>query len=144
MSLGQIAYDQDNFPLSIPLEAFRFVFELHNLPSALPSDPDLRGAHSRLLQMEQQVRGAKLEGFTTKKTGKRGGSNNVDSNASSGNSRSAPFGDATTLRRLSNAGHEVVQVPDIPDWVPLRPVSPAFILYDCRPFTGATADEANC
>src|SRR5258706_14315929 len=115
MSLGQIAYDQDNFPLSILLEPFRFFFDLHNLPSALPSDPDLRGAHSRILQMEQQVRGAKLEGFTTKKTGKRGGSKNVASNASSGNSRSAPFGDATTLRRLSNARYQIVQRRYSPD-----------------------------
>jgi hypothetical protein len=54
---GQIAYFHDNFPLEVPLDAFRFFFELHNLPSALPSDPDLRGAHSHLLQMEHQVRG---------------------------------------------------------------------------------------
>ena len=77
--------------------------------------------------MEQQVRGAKLDEFT----------------AGSGNGRSAPFGDASTLRRLSIAGYQVLQEPDIPDWVLFRPVSSPFLLYDRRPFTGATTVKAN-
>lgn len=143
MSFEQIGYEQDNFLLETPLDMFRFFFELHNLPSVLPSDPDLRGAYSRLLHMEQQVRAAKLEGFTARKTGKRDGPNNTDESARSGNGRSAPFGDASTLRRLSNAGYQVLQAPDTGDWVPLRPVSPAFILHDRQPFTDATTVEAN-
>ena len=140
MSFEQIGYEQDNFPLESPLDAFRFFFELHNLPSVFPSVSNLRGAHRRLLEMSHQVRRAILEEFTA---GKRDGSNNTDSSARSGNGRSGPFGDASTLRRLSNAGYQVLQAPDTGDWVPLRPVSPAFIPYDRQPFTDAKTVEAN-
>ena len=144
MSFEQIGYEQDNFPLESPLDAFRFFFELHNLPSVFPFDPDLCGAYDCLIQMEEQVRRAKLGGFTTgMKTEKRGGSNNTDPSARSRNGSSAPFGDASTLRRLSNAGYQVLQAPDTGDWVPLRPVSPAFIPYDRQPFTDAKTVEAN-
>ena len=143
MSFEQIGYEQDNFPLDSPLDAFRFYFELHNLPSVFPSDTNLRGAHRRLLKMEQQVTGEHLEGFTGRKTAKHDGSNNTGRSAKSGNGRSAPFGDASILRRLSNAGYQVLQAPDTGDWVPLRPVSPAFIPYDRQPFTDAKTVEAN-
>jgi hypothetical protein len=102
----QIAYVQDDFHVKNPIDRFRFFFELHNLPSALPFNRDLFNviASNRYAGLKIQVSDAHLTGYTGTKR-KRTGS---QSNNSRGK-RSQPFGDQGTVRRLSDAGYQVLQ-----------------------------------
>ena len=121
----QVAFVQDNFHLKNPIDRFRFFFELHNLPSALPFDPELSGdsASGRRDKLKQQVYGANLTGFTGTGTGT--GSKRKRTESQSNNppgKRSQTFGDRGTVRRLSDAGYQVLQEVEVPGWTLLNPV----------------------
>jgi hypothetical protein len=91
------------FSIRTPRHKFELFFELHNLPSALPYDAELSNASSHLHQLKEQVHNAKLEEFTEAKALR-------------------PHDDPTTVRRLSDAGYQVVRELKVQGWIPLNPV----------------------
>jgi hypothetical protein len=107
----QIAYIQEDFLVKNPIDRFRFFFELHNLPSALPFNPDLFGtiASNRYAKLKRQVNKANFNGYilTETRTGTVTGSGSQSNN--SRGKRSQPFRDRATVRMLSNAGYQVLQ-----------------------------------
>jgi hypothetical protein len=69
-SILQISYVKDEFNLRVPNGQFQFLFELHNLCSALPCDGQFSGAASKLDSLSQEVKNGNLSGFTTLPTKK--------------------------------------------------------------------------
>lgn len=99
------------FDLTLPIDRFKFFFELHNLPSAFPSDEELKSASSFLGAIDQRIRTANYPSLTSVKKAKRDESK----------SKGAPPGDnashsynPTTVRKLSDAGYQVIQAPLYP------------------------------
>ena len=128
-SILQIMYVKDEFDLRTSIGAFQFLFELHNLPSALPRDDQLSGAASKLHALFKEVKDAKMPHFTSKPTkkGKVG-------EAEMGNSNTPPEdstwggGNQTLVRGLSKLGIRLDSEEECPGWTILNPVrSFAFI-----------------
>ena len=108
----QIKYVKDEFDLKTPTNAFRFLFELHNLPSALPRDDQLSDAASKLRALFNEVRDAKMPRFTSKPP--------EDSTWGGGNH--------TLAHGLSKLGIRLDSEEECPGWTILNPVrSFAFI-----------------
>ena len=90
----------DEFNLKVPVDAFRFFFELHNLPSTLPPDAELIKVAPKLEYLLEEVTRARMPSFTKRPTKKRKtGEAGLDSNAPPGNST---WGDSSLARELSN------------------------------------------
>ena len=119
----QIAYIKDEFNLKIPTDAFRFFFELHNLPSALPRDAQLSGANSKLDTLRQEVINSGLPDFTPKRTTKRKTDDAGFDNSNGPQVDSAlGGGDPSLARELSNLGIRLDSEEKCPEWTPLNPV----------------------
>lgn len=125
----QIKYVKDEFDLKTPTNAFRFFFELHNLPSALPRDDELSDAHSKLRALLKDVQDSRLPHFTPKPTKKR-----KVGEADLGNSNAPPEdgtwrgSNSSLARGLSKLGIRLDSEEECPGWTILNPVrSFAFI-----------------
>lgn len=119
----QIKYVKDEFDLKTPAGAFRFFFELHNLPSALPADGQLSNAASKLLDLSNKVKDAKMPHFTSKPTKKR-----KVGEAELGNSNAPPEdstwggGNPSLAHGLSKLGIRLDSEEECPGWTILNPV----------------------
>jgi hypothetical protein len=100
-SILQIRYVQDKFDLTTSIGAFQFLFELHNLCSALPCDDQLSSAASKLDDLSQNIKDRKMPGFTSRKTKKR-----KANDAGLDNSNAPPEwgGNPPLTHQLSNLG----------------------------------------
>jgi len=99
-----------------PYETFKFVFELHNLPSAFPLDAEFRDASSHIETLNKRVQNANLQSYTKQLRNKGLIASPPDDSSSS------PYDDMSTVRKLSDAGYEVLRPPKIPGCTPLFPV----------------------
>ena len=111
----------DHFDLNTPSGAFKFFFELHNLPSALPHDDEFSKARSHLDALMQQVDRKGLSGFTMPSKRPK-----TKSNAPPGNSNSNIFDNPSTAQQVSSAGYQLL--PEVPEegWTLLNPVRSLF------------------
>jgi len=118
----------DEFQVKDPLVEFRFLFELHNIPSALPDLPD---ASTYLYRLSDEVREAKLDGFTNTRNPKKSRNShkpNGPNAAPPNGDMPQPFNDQTTVRQLSDTGYHLLQDVVVPGLTPLKPVRPFFFL----------------
>ena len=113
----------DEFNLNTPSGEFRFFFELHNLPSALPRDDELSEAKTHLDALKEEVDRKGLGGFTTQpsKPSKRPKTN---SNAPPNNDNI--FDNTSTAQQVSSAGYQLLPDEPVEGWTPLNPVRSLF------------------
>ena len=122
----QIIYVRDEFNLKEPPDAFRFFFELHNLPSAFPPDDELINVAPKLESLLETVTNAQMSSFTKKPTKKKktGEADLDNSNAPPGNST---WGGSHLARELSNLGIQLGS-GECPGWDRINDVrSSAFV-----------------
>ena len=108
----------DEFDLNTPSGAFRFFFELHNLPSALPRDDELSEAKTHLDALKEEVDRKKLGGFTTRES-KRPKPNPPPNNNNI-------FANTSTAQQVSSAGYQLLLDEPVEGWTPLNPVRSLF------------------
>jgi len=122
---NSIKYVHDDFDLSTPLDAFRFFYELHNLPSVLPTDYMNASGHFHTLQTT--VKNQILKGYTSRTTHASRKRKRTDSGSGSGGaSGNSPIHNPSTVHHLLNAGYEVLQEEEDPEsgWILLNPLKP--------------------
>lgn len=134
----QIKYVKDEFVLSIPSFAFQFFHQLHNLPSALPTDYD--SVHGFLRGLKDQIKNQGLTGYTKKTQTdnpeqpmkKR----KLEEPGPSGLSGNHQFNNPSTVRQLLGAGYEVLREEEDPEsgWALLDPVRSSFASFNSQAF----------
>ena len=104
-------------------------------------------ASDTLDELATEVHNARLESYTSAKKTRLEEIKTQGSNAPPpGGSSSRAYDGPSTARKLSDAGYEVLRVPEIPGFTPLYPVRSYFFLYS-QPLNGtitATADSQSC
>jgi hypothetical protein len=91
----------------------------------MPPDDDLKIASETLDELGRIVQNANLESYTSKKTKLNEPKTKTKTrgpNPAPGGSSSRPYDNPSTARKLSDAGYEVLRVPEIPGFAPLYPV----------------------
>lgn len=131
----------DDFDLKTSCGAFKFFFELYNLPFAFPPD-DLSKTRSGLIVLNNRVRGKHLPGFTTTKRRKTN-TNTPTPNGPPGDNIN-PFGNPSTSQRVSDAGYELIVEVPMEGWTPLNPVSLLLILVYTEPLTSTMTATVDC
>ena len=125
----QIMYVKDEFDLTTPTGGFRFLFELHNLPSALPCDDQLSSVADKLHTLSQEVKNARIEHFTSKSTKKRKTTESESGNLNAPPEESPWGGSSSLTHGLSKLGIQLDNEEEFPGWTILNPVcSFAFLI----------------